>query len=70
MVDMGTMATVASVFNIVGFAGSLRCGSYNRALLRAATELAPPAGHLVHEATREVLATFLQRFTRSARASR
>src|SRR5262245_15963893 len=29
-------------FNIVGIAGSLRRSSYNRALLRAATELAPP----------------------------
>jgi chromate reductase len=27
---------------VVGFAGSLRAQSYNRALLRAATELAPP----------------------------
>ena len=27
---------------ILGFAGSLRRGSYNRALLRAAVELAPP----------------------------
>ena len=26
---------------ILGFAGSLRAGSYNRALLRAATELLP-----------------------------
>ena len=44
------MATVARVFNVVGFAGSLRRGSYNRALLRAATELAPPALHIViHE---------------------
>ena len=44
------MATVAPVFNVVGFAGSLRRGSYNRALLRAATELAPPALHIViHE---------------------
>jgi chromate reductase, NAD(P)H dehydrogenase (quinone) len=41
------MATVGSVFNVVGFAGSLRRGSYNRALLRAATELAPPALHIV-----------------------
>ena len=46
----GTRATVASVFNVVGFAGSLRRGSYNRALLRAATELAPPALHIaIHE---------------------
>jgi chromate reductase len=37
-------------FNVVGFAGSLRRASYNRALLRAATELAPPALHIVvHE---------------------
>ena len=44
------MATVARVFNVVGFAGSLRRGSYNRALLRAATELAPSALHIViHE---------------------
>ena len=41
------MATVASEFNVVGFAGSLRRGSYNRALLRAATELAPPLLHIV-----------------------
>jgi chromate reductase, NAD(P)H dehydrogenase (quinone) len=34
----------------VGFAGSLRRGSYNRALLRAATELAPPAlAIVIHE---------------------
>ena len=45
-----TMPTVARVFNVVGFAGSLRRGSYNRALLRAATELAPSALHIViHE---------------------
>lgn len=41
------MATVNSEFNVVGFAGSLRRDSYNRALLRAATELAPPALHIV-----------------------
>ena len=46
----GTKPTDARVFNVVGFAGSLRRGSYNRALLRAATELAPPALHIViHE---------------------
>ncbi len=32
--------------NILGFAGSLRHGSYNRALLRAATELVPPDASL------------------------
>jgi hypothetical protein len=45
MVDSGTMATSSRVFTAVGFAGSWRRGSYNRALLRAATELAPPALH-------------------------
>ena len=46
----GTMPTVARVFNVVGFAGSLRRGSYNRALLRAATELAPSGLHIaIHE---------------------
>lgn len=50
MVDSGTTARVARVLNVVGFAGSLRRASYNRALLRAATELAPPALHIViHE---------------------
>ena len=50
MAETRTMPTVAHVFNVVGFAGSLRRGSYNRALLRAATELAPPALHIViHE---------------------
>ena len=50
MDDSWTMASVARVFNVVGFAGSLRRGSYNRALLRAATELAPSALHIViHE---------------------
>jgi chromate reductase len=45
-----TSATIAREFTVVGFAGSLRRGSYNRALLRAATELAPPALHIViHE---------------------
>jgi chromate reductase len=44
------MPSVARVFNAVGWAGSLRRNSYNRALLRAATELAPPALHiLIHE---------------------
>ena len=50
MAETVTMPTVARVFNVVGFAGSLRRGSYNRALLRAATELAPPILHIViHE---------------------
>jgi chromate reductase len=50
MNDPGTMATVPRAFNVVGFAGSLRRGSYNRALLRAAADLAPSALHIViHE---------------------
>ena len=47
MAETGTMPTVAHVFNVVGFAGSLRRGSYNRALLRAAMELALPTLHIV-----------------------
>ena len=31
------MATVASVFNVVGFAGSLRRGSYNHLVQEAET---------------------------------
>jgi hypothetical protein len=42
MGDSDRMATVPRVFNVIGFGGSLRRGSYNRALLRAATELPPP----------------------------
>jgi|1185.fasta_scaffold383531_1 chromate reductase len=34
-------------FEVVGFAGSLRRASYNRALLRAAAELAAPPLHVV-----------------------
>jgi len=34
-------------FEVVGFAGSLRRASYNRALLRAAAELAAPTLHVV-----------------------
>ena len=50
MDDSGRVAIVARVFNVIGFAGSLRRGSYNRALLRSATELAPSALHIViHE---------------------
>jgi chromate reductase len=38
------------VFNVVAFAGSLRRGSHNRALLRETKELAPPMLHIViHE---------------------
>jgi chromate reductase len=47
MDESGTMATVVRVFNVVGFAGSLRRSSYHRALLRTATELAPPALQIV-----------------------
>jgi chromate reductase len=40
----------ARVYTVVGFAGSLRRSSYNRALLRAAIELAPPELHIeTHE---------------------
>jgi chromate reductase len=51
MVDgSGNVANVARVFNVVGFAGSLRRGSYNRALLGTATEVAPPVLHIdIHE---------------------
>jgi chromate reductase len=50
MNESGTMAMVARVFNVVGFAGSLRRDSYNRVLLRTATELAPSALHIaIHE---------------------
>jgi chromate reductase, NAD(P)H dehydrogenase (quinone) len=47
MDDSDSVVTAARVFNVVGFAGSLRRGSYNRALLRATTELAPPALRIV-----------------------
>ena len=50
MVGSGNAINVAHVFNVVGFAGSLRRGSYNRALLRPARELAPPTLHIdIHE---------------------
>jgi chromate reductase len=37
---------MASKLSILGFAGSLRQGSYNKAILRAALELAPPEAQL------------------------
>jgi len=33
-------------FHLLGIAGSLRSGSYNRGLLRAAAEVLPPGVHL------------------------
>lgn len=40
----------ARALEVVGFAGSLRRGSFNRALLRAATEVAPATLHItIHE---------------------
>ena len=63
---------------VLGIAGSLRAGSYNRALLRAAQELAPAgmtiatfdldaippynSGRLTAEPTRLFLGKFLQAF--------
>ena len=44
--DQTTASSKARVYTVVGFAGSLRRGSYNRALLRAAIELAPDALHI------------------------
>jgi chromate reductase len=37
---------MAAKISILGFAGSLRRDSYNRALLRAAQEMAPPEAEL------------------------
>jgi chromate reductase, NAD(P)H dehydrogenase (quinone) len=54
MDDSGTMVIDARVFNVVAFAGSLRRGSYNRALVRAATEVAPPALHIMLHALDEI----------------
>ena len=51
--------------NVLGIAGSLRAKSFNRALLRAAQELAPEGmticteGRLVHERTREAVGRLL-----------
>lgn len=41
MVTSDASLTADRVFTVVGVAGSLRTGSYNRALLRAATEVSP-----------------------------
>src|SRR5438105_3624721 len=50
MNDAATASNEARVYTVVGFAGSLRRGSYNRALLRAAIELAPAGLHIeTHE---------------------
>ena len=50
MTDPSTASSEARVYTVVGFAGSLRRGSYNRALLRAAIELAPAELHIeTHE---------------------
>ena len=37
---------MSEVVNVLGFAGSLRAGSYNRALLRAAAEVVPEGARL------------------------
>ncbi len=37
---------MASSFHVFGFAGSLRKGSYNKSILRAAAELLPPGAEL------------------------
>jgi chromate reductase len=50
MTDQASASSAARVYTVVGFAGSLRRGSYNRALLRAAIEVAPAGLHIeVHE---------------------
>jgi len=50
MTGPATPSSGARVYTVVGFAGSLRRGSYNRALPRAAVELAPAELHIeTHE---------------------
>ncbi len=71
MVDSSPTGAVARLFNVVGFAGSLRRGSYNRALLRAATELAPSALHIViHELDGIPLSTAISKTLAPRRAWR
>jgi NAD(P)H-dependent FMN reductase len=61
MADSGTRSTDTRVFSVVGIAGSLRRGSYNRALLRAAMELAPTSLHImIHEFPRKSFSSAFQ----------
>ena len=43
---MGEDKIMTSKLSILGFAGSLRQGSYNKAILRAALEVVPPDARL------------------------